>query len=95
MLTWDIKPGQDQQYFEFVVREWVPGITRMGLQPREAWYAVYGDCPQITTAIVNEDLDQMREILDSDDWAKLHERLLEYVTNYNQRILRSAPGFQF
>ena len=40
MLTWDIKPGQDQQYFEFVVREWVLGITRMGLQPREAWYAV-------------------------------------------------------
>ncbi len=95
MLTWDIKPGQDQQYFEFVVREWVPGITRMGLQPREAWYAVYGDCPQITTAIVSEDLDQMRQILESDDWAKLHERLLEFVTNYNQRIMRSTPGFQF
>lgn len=94
MLSWDIQPGQDQQYFEFVVREWVPGITRLGLQPREAWYAVYGDCPQITTTIVTDDLDQMREIIDSADWERLHDRLLEYVINYDQRIIRSSPGFQ-
>jgi hypothetical protein len=94
MLSWDIKPGLDQQYFEFVVREWVPGITKLGLQPREAWYAVYGDCPQITTAIVNSDLDRMREVLHSDDWSRLNDRLMEYVYNYQQRIVRSLPGFQ-
>jgi len=94
MMSWDIKPGQDQQYFEFVVREWVPGITRLGLQPREAWYAIYGDCPQITTSIVTGDLDRLRQILKSEDWQKLQERLMDYVYNYDQKIVRASPGFQ-
>lgn len=94
MLTWDIRPGFEQQYFEFVVREWAPGITRLGLQPREAWYAIYGDCPQITTSIVADNLDYMRSVLKSEDWQDLHQRLMEYVHNYEQKIVRAAPGFQ-
>ncbi len=94
MMSWDIKPGYDQQYFEFQVREWIPGITRLGLQPREAWYTVYGDCPQITTAAVTDDLPTMRSILKSEEWHELHERLLTYVSNYTQKIIRAAPGFQ-
>jgi hypothetical protein len=94
MMTWDIKPGHDQQYFEFVVREWVPGITRLGMQPREAWYAVYGGGPQITTSIVSEDLTELRGLLAGEQWSKLHDRLLEYVDNYDQKIVRSSAGFQ-
>lgn len=94
MMTWDIKPGYDQQYFEFVVREWVPGITRLGMQPREAWYAVYGEGPQITTSIVSDDLTRLREVIAGDQWATLHERLMDFVYNYDQKIVRSSAGFQ-
>ena len=45
LLSWDIKPGRDQEYFEFIVREFAPGITRLGLKPTEPWFA-FGDCPQ-------------------------------------------------
>ncbi len=41
LMHWDIRPGRDQEYFEFVVREWVPGIQKLGLQPTGAWYTVY------------------------------------------------------
>ena len=94
MMSWDIRPGHDQQYFEFMVREWVPGITRLGLQPRESWYAVYGDCPQITTSIVTDDLQEMRNVLQGDDWTRLHRRLEEFVYNYEQKIVRASSGFQ-
>ena len=40
-MRWDIKPEREQDYFEFVVREWVPGITRLGLEPSGAWYTAY------------------------------------------------------
>jgi hypothetical protein len=94
LMTWDIKPGRDQDYFEFVVREWVPGITRLGVQPTEAWFAVYGNCPQIMTGGIAKDLETMRRILASQDWADLHNRLLEYVSNYQHKIVRASGGFQ-
>lgn len=98
LMNWDIKPGRDQEYFEFVVREWVPGITRLGLKPTGAWYTVYSrlkDAPQILTEGVAPDLETMREILDSEEWAALHERLTEYVSNYRHKVVHMTGGFQF
>ncbi|NLX11576.1 MAG: hypothetical protein GXY36_18170 [Chloroflexi bacterium] len=94
LLTWDIKPGQDQEYFEFMVREFAPGVTRLGMTTTEAWFAVYGDCPQMLIEGVTQDLDTMRTLLQSDDWAALYEKLLHYVDNYQQKIVRASSGFQ-
>ena len=54
LMSWNIKAGVEQEYFEFVVREFVPGITKLGIQPTEAWYTVYGNRPQILTGGVAE-----------------------------------------
>ncbi len=94
LLTWDIKPGRDQEYFEFMVREFAPGITRLGLTPTEAWFAVYGECPQILMEGIANDVSIIREMLDSADWQALHEKLLTYVDNYQQKIVRASSGFQ-
>ena len=94
LLSWDIKPGRDQEYFEFMVREFAPGINRMGLTPTEAWFAVYGNCPQILMEGIADDLSSMRGILSSPEWAELHEKLLGYVENYEQKIVRASAGFQ-
>ena len=44
---------------------------RLGLQPTEAWYTVYGEGPQILTGAVAEDMETMRRILAGDDWRQL------------------------
>lgn len=94
LLSWDIKPGRDQEYFEFIVREFAPGITKLGLKPTEAWFAVYGDCPQILMEGITEDLETMRSLLASDAWEQLYEKLLTYVDGYEQKIVRANAGFQ-
>lgn len=94
IMNWDIKPGRDQEYFEFVVREFAPGITRLGLQPTEAWFTVYGECAQIMMGGITSDFGTMKTMLDSKEWQDLHGRLLQYVTNYEQKIVRFSPGFQ-
>lgn len=94
LLSWDIKPGRDQEYFEFIVREFAPGITKLGLKPTEAWFAVYGDCPQILMEGVTEDLETMRALLASETWGQLYEKLLTYVDGYEQKIVRANAGFQ-
>ncbi len=94
IMSWDIKQGHDQEYFEFVVREFAPGITRLGLQPTEAWFAIYGECPQIMMAGITPDFATMKSFLDTQEWKELHERLLQYVSNYSQKIVRFSPNFQ-
>ena len=94
LMSWDLKSGSESDYFEFVVREFAPGIMKMGVQPTEAWYTVFGDGPQILTGAVAEDLETMQEILASQEWQKLKGKLFEYVTNFDFKIVRATGRFQ-
>ena len=93
-MTWDIIPGKEQEYFEFVVREFVPGMQKLGIQPTEAWYTTYGSRPQILTGGVAKDLGTMRELLDTEEWEQLRDRLMDYVTNFDWKVVRAKGGFQ-
>lgn len=94
LMTWDIVPGREQEYFEFVVREFVPGMQRLGIQPTEAWYTTYGDRPQILTGGVTDELNEMEDALATEEWGALKDSLLEYVTNFELKVVRSSGGFQ-
>ena len=94
LMSWDIKPGKEAAYFDFVVREFTPGIIKLGLQPTEVWYTMFGDGPQITTGGVTPDLETMQNILESEEWQKLKEKLLNYVDNYTQKVIPATGRFQ-
>jgi hypothetical protein len=94
LMSWDILPGQEQTYFEFAMRTFAPGLMKMGWQPTEAWYTLYGDVPQILTAGVTDTFEQMREILESDEWDSLLEQLQEYVDNFKYKVVPASGRFQ-
>ncbi|MCK5647231.1 MAG: hypothetical protein KAH97_10645 [Anaerolineales bacterium] len=94
LMTWDIIPGKEQEYFEFVVREFVPGMQGLGIQPTEAWYTTYGEHPQILTGGTTKDLDAMEDLLGSEQWNTLKDRLLEFVTNFDWKVVTASSGFQ-
>jgi len=94
LMSWDIKPGMDAEYFEFIVREFAPGITHMGLQPTEAWFTLYGEGPQVIAGGIAESLAAMNRILASGEWQSLHERLSEFVDGYRHKIVRPSGSLQ-
>jgi hypothetical protein len=94
LMTWDILPGREQEYFEFVVRDWIPGIQRLGLEPSDAWYTMYGEQPQILAAAQTATLTSLQRILDSQDWQSLTRQLLDYVEDFNYKIVPARSGFQ-
>ena len=94
LMEWNIKSGQEQAYFEFVVQEFAPGLTRLGLQPTEAWYTVYGTGPQILTGVVATDLETMQRILHGDEWAQLRGRLMQYVVDFSHKVIPAGGRFQ-
>lgn len=94
LMSWDIKPGQEQAYFEFAVQEMAPSMTEMGLQLTDAWYTIYGEGSQILIGGVTEDLEAMKKILQSEAWRALHDKMLRYVTNYSHKVVQASDRFQ-
>jgi hypothetical protein len=95
VMTWDIAPEKEQDYYEFVINEFVPGVQRMGLQPAEAWATVFGDYPQIQVSILAEDLPVVQRALNSDNWFQLQDKLFALVQNFSYKIIPARSGFQF
>jgi hypothetical protein len=95
LMTWDISPEHEQEYFEFVIGEWIPGIQRLGLEPVEAWATIYGNYPQIQVAMLAPDLPDAQRVLASTDWTTLRSKLFNYVRNYNFKVVDAKSGFQF
>lgn len=94
LMSWDILPGHEQDYFEFAMQTFAPELMRMGWQPTEAWYTLFGNAPQILTAGTTDSVDKMREILESPQWEELKGRLLEYVGNFRYKIVPATGRFQ-
>ena len=87
LMKWDIKTGREQPYFEFIMREFAPGLMQLGVEPAEVWYTIYGSGPQMLTIGEVGSLEKLQAILHSENWQRLNTRLLMFVTNYNQRIV--------
>lgn len=94
LMTWDILPGKEQEYFEFVVREFIPGLQGLGMEPSDAWYTMYGERPQIMTAVKMPGIGALQKTLDSKDWHDLTQHLLDYVENLEYKIVQARNGFQ-
>lgn len=97
IMNWDVKPDKGEDYYEFLVREFVPATTSLGLQPIGAWFTLYAKDetePRMMTEILADDLQTIRNVLDSSDWEKLHSRLLEYVENYRHKVVPTTGDFQ-
>jgi hypothetical protein len=95
ILSWDIIPGREQEYFEFVVREFIPGVQRLGFNLTDAWATVFGGQPQILVGAISDTREQMNEILDAPEWLDLQLKLAAMIENYHQKIITAKDGFQF
>ncbi len=95
IMTWDIAPGREQEYFEFVVREFLPGVQRLGFELSDAWATAYGSHPQILVGAILPSLSKARQLLSSTEWKSLHNQLQDLITNYTEKIVPAKNGFQF
>lgn len=94
LLSWDILPGREQEYFEFVVREFIPGIQSLGLEPSDAWLTIYGNQPQILTGVQIKNLNSLNQLMTSQEWDQMITKLLDYVENLKIKTVKAKPGFQ-
>lgn len=94
IMTWDITPEHEQEYFEFVIREYIPGIQRMGCELSDAWATVFGARPQIMVGAVVANPRKARQLLLSSEWGALTNRLQDFIQNYTIKVVNARSGFQ-
>jgi hypothetical protein len=94
IMTWDILPEHEQEYFEFVIREFIPGAQRLGCELSDAWATVYGAQPQILVGALLPSLNRARQLLSSPEWNELYDKLQTFVQNFQQKIVTAKSGFQ-
>jgi hypothetical protein len=96
LLTWNIRPGGEREHFQRI-RAFVNKLADLGLDLADAWYTIYGDAPQILLGIVvpRDSKVALEEVLASQEWQAILEELKQYITDYNQRIVKVQGQFQF
>ncbi len=94
LMTWDIQPGREEDYFEFHIRKFVPALEGLGVTLSEAWLTVYGEQPRLLAEAVMPDLNAARRLLDSNAWDDLGSQMEDLVENFDYKVVAARGGFQ-
>jgi hypothetical protein len=95
LISYDVVTEVQQEYVEFVMREFIPKLQEMGLPMTEAWHTAYGNYPLRMAGFVAPNEQVMTHVLRSDEWRNLQRKLNQFVTNLEIKVVAYKEGFQF
>ena len=95
LISYDVLEGKHEEYFQFVLGEFVPAVQNLGLFMTEAWHTAYGNYPIRLAGFVAEDYATMQTILSHPTFLNMEEKLKEFVENYSRRVVPLRNGFQW
>ena len=94
LMTWDILPNREQEYFEFMISNFIPEIKVLGISPVDVWYTMYGNQPQIMIAAKTQSQAALNVAMASKEWQRLIENLMQFVDNFSYKVIPAQTGFQ-
>jgi hypothetical protein len=94
LMSWDIQPGREEDYFEFHIRKFVPALEGLGVALSEAWLTVYGEQPRLLAEATLASLASAHELLHSNAWDDLGDEMDDMVENFEYKVVPARSGFQ-
>ena len=94
MMTWDIRPGREEEYFEFHIRNFVPALENLGLSLNEAWLTVYGSSPRLMAEAIIPSVSKANQVLTSTEWGDLGVQLDDFVENFEYKVIPARTRWQ-
>jgi len=95
IMTWDIRPGREQEYSEFINDRLAPGLVELGLPPSDVFFTTYGRVPQIMVILDVADEAALQKATRQRKWANLKNDLLNYIENYREKVVRADSSGYF
>ena len=94
LMEYDVNQDTLQDYYQFIMGQYVPALQSMGLQMSEAWHTAYGTAPNRLIGFVCGDRQTIDRLLDSDLWLDLNNELEKYVSDLLFKVVPYRGGFQ-
>lgn len=94
LMEYDVNQETLQEYYQFIMGQYVPALQSMGLQMSEAWHTAYGEAPNRLIGFVCNDGGTMDRLLTSELWNDLNNELEQYVSDLHFKIVPYRGGFQ-
>ena len=94
LMTWDIRDGREEDYFEFHIRKFLPTLEKLGVTLSEAWLTVYGVQPRMMAEAKLNNLQSAHTVLYSQAWDELGLELDDFVENFTYKLIKAGGGFQ-
>lgn len=95
IMTWDIRQNTEAEYFDFLVRQFIPRMNRLGMELNDAWATVYGERPQVMVCALMPDELEAERRMTKPEWVELLDKLQGYVVNFESKLIPLRAGFQF
>ena len=85
MHYWTITPSKVDEYAEFIVNKFIPGINGLGVHTVAGWSVLVGAYSEVIVETVSNDLEQLESALKSAEYRRLKSDLLNYIKHYKPR----------
>ncbi len=95
LVSYNIKPNREAEYYRFVLGEFLPKLQNLGLLMTDGWHTAYGKYPIRLLVFKTQDDTDIQQVLDSDEWIEGKKTLLKMVQDYEERLVPARRTFQF
>jgi hypothetical protein len=95
ILTYDINPEVQQEYFKFMIGRYVPVVQSLGLEMTDAYHTAYGEHPLRLIVFVSPTRAALDDLLESETFAALNEQLATYISGLSFKTVPFKEEFQF
>lgn len=88
--NWDILPGKEDEYTEFIAKKYIPKCDRMGLMSVGGYYVEVGQGPRFISVKRVKSGEELATIMGTQEFRDLVIELKELTFNYSSKILQGT-----
>ena len=95
LLTYDIHPGHYENYYQYMLGEFVPTMQKLELRMIFAWHVQGDKYPQRQVEFVCTNRKYLFTALNDPEFHEAEERLKNFTMSYTRKVVRFKNRFQF
>ena len=92
---WTINPIKFKDYSKFILKDFIPGVNRLGMHTVAGWTVLVGEYSETVFESVANDLELLEKAMRNPNYQQLKQSLLQYIKSYKTKVLVDTDKVDF